>query len=150
LRPGDQITHIDGQLATGSFASSAHPLPERTVQLEVYRPSTQASWKVALKPANFRPESVLGVIRGPDNSWDYFLDRERRIAHVRIGSLERSTAEDLARILFELTEAGMRGLILDLRWSPGGYLDQARAVADLFIAGYLLPRLVLPLPGNLL
>src|SRR5262249_49542217 len=43
-----------------------------------------------------------------------------------------------------------RGLILDLRWSPGGYLDQAREVADLFITGYLLPRFLLPLPGNLL
>jgi carboxyl-terminal processing protease len=41
-------------------------------------------------------------------------------------------------------------LILDLRWSPISYLDQARYVADLFIGGYMLPRLILPTPGNLL
>lgn len=157
IRPGDQITHINGQTVTGSLGSAVPPLNrpaqgagERAVQLEVHRPSTQASWKVTLKPEKFRAETVRGVIRGPDNSWDYFLDHERRIAHVRIGSLEHGTAADLARVLSELTEAGMRGLILDLRWSPGGYLDEARYIADLFIGGYLLPRLVLPMPGNLL
>src|SRR5438552_1224113 len=89
-------------------------------------------------------------MRGPDNSWDYFLDHQRRIAHVRIGFLDYGTSAELARVLSELTAAGMRGLILDLRWSPGGYLHEALQAADLFIAGYVQPHLVLPMPGNLL
>jgi carboxyl-terminal processing protease len=150
LRPGDQITHLDGQAITGSLASPEHLFQEKAVQLEVYRPSTHASWKATLKPENFRPEAVLGVMRGPDNSWDYFLDHRRRIAHVRIGFLDNGTAAELARVLSELTATGMRGLILDLRWSPGGYLHEALQAADLFIAGYVEPHLVLPMPGNLL
>jgi len=157
LRPGDQITRINGQAGTGSVLRSA-PLPKGNsqsimggaIRLGVYRPSTRASRSVTLKPEKFRVETVRGVMRTPDNSWDYFLDHEHRIAHVRIGSLERGTAADLARVLSELTEVGMRGLILDLRWSPIGYLEEARNVADLFVAGYFLPRLVLPAPGNLL
>ena len=147
LRPGDRITHLDGQVVT---AGSAHWLQERPAQLEVFRPSTQTSWRVTLKPESFRPETVLGVMRGPDNSWDYYLDRERRIAHLRIGSLENGTSVVLARVLSELMESGLRGLILDLRWSPGGLLPEAQQIADLFIAGYVQPRLVLPAPGNVL
>jgi carboxyl-terminal processing protease len=147
LRPGDRITHIDGQVVT---AGSAHLLQQRPAQLEVSRPSTHTSWQVTLKPENFRPETVLGVMRGPDNSWDYYLDHKRRIAHVRIGSLENGTSAVFARVLSELKESGLRGLILDLRWSPGGALVEAQQIADLFIAGYVQPHLVLPAPGNLL
>jgi carboxyl-terminal processing protease len=149
LRPGDRITHIDGQVISNSLVSPAELPPNKAVRLRLYRPSTHASWNVALRPEIFRPETVLGVMRGPNNSWDYFLDHDRRIAQVRLGSLEHGTAEELARVLSELTEAGMRGLILDLRWSPGGYLPEARYIADLFIAGYFLPHFVLPAPGNL-
>jgi carboxyl-terminal processing protease len=150
LRPGDQITHVDGVSASSLFAGPARLLEQRAMQLRVYRPSTQTSWTVSLKPETFQPETVRGVIRGPDNSWDYFLDHERRIAHVRLGSLEEGTAAELARVLSELTDSGMRGLILDLRWSPIGRLSEARYIADLFIAGYVLPRFVLPAPGDLL
>jgi C-terminal processing protease CtpA/Prc len=153
LRPGDQITLVNGQtrsVESGSFKPTSQVASERAVQLGVYRPSTRASWNVTLKPEKFRAETVRGVMRLPDNSWDYFLDHERRIAHVRIGSLEHGTAADLARVLSELTDAGMRGLILDLRWSPIGYLPEATYIADLFIGGYILPRLVFPVPGNLL
>jgi carboxyl-terminal processing protease len=146
IRPGDQLTHIGGPVVT---AGSGNLLQERPAQFEVFRPSTHASWRVTLKPESFRPETVLGVMRGPDNSWDYFLDHKRRIAHVRIGSLENGTSAVLARVLSELKESGLRGLILDLRWSPGGVLPEALQVADLFIAGYVQPRLVLPTPGNL-
>jgi carboxyl-terminal processing protease len=150
LRPGDQITHLDGQAVNGPLTSPEHFIQERAVQIQVYRPSTHISWKATLKPENFRQETVLGVMREPDNSWDYFLDHQRRIAHVRIGALKSGTAAELGRVLSELTEAGMRGLILDLRWSPGGILDEARQAADLFIAGYVQPHLLLPMPGNLL
>lgn len=157
LRPGDQITRINGQMVATSPLSFVLLLTQqsqgdaaRAVQLKVYRPSTQAAWKVTLKPEIFRTELVRGVMRGPDNAWDYFLDREQRIAQVRIGAIERGTAAELARVLSDLTEAGMRGLILDLRWSPIGYLDEARTVADLFIGGWVLPHLVFPTPGNLL
>src|SRR5262249_34233887 len=149
LRPGDHITQLNGKALTGSLISADYLFQEKVVQLELYRPSTHASWKAALKAENFRRETVLGVIRCAHNSWGYFLDRERRIAHVRIGFLDYGTAAELARALSELTAAGMRGLILDLRWSPGGYLPEALQAADLFIAGYVQPHVVLPMPGNL-
>jgi carboxyl-terminal processing protease len=135
---------------TGALANPEQLFQQKAVDLTIYRPSTHASWKATLKPENFRAETVLGVMRGPDNTWDYFLDHHRRIAQVRIGFLDNGTAAELARVLSELRAEGMRGLILDLRWSPGGYLHEALQAADLFIAGYVEPHLVLPRPGNLL
>src|SRR4029077_1400192 len=61
------------------------------------------------------------------------LDPQNKIAHVRIASLGNNTPEDLEQALVLLTSEGMRGLILDLRWCPGGYLEKSVDVARLFL-----------------
>jgi carboxyl-terminal processing protease len=61
------------------------------------------------------------------------LDRERKIGYVRIASLEHGVADDVEAAVTALKAAGMRGLILDLRWSPGGFLTEAVLVARLFL-----------------
>jgi carboxyl-terminal processing protease len=84
---------------------------------------------------------VQGVIRGRDNSWDYWVDPRRRIAHVRVVTLARHTAQELERVLKQLDGgAGLGGLILDLRWCPGGYLTSATGTAGLFLEGGLIAR----------
>lgn len=59
------------------------------------------------------------------------------IAVVRVSGFNQDTARSLGDILKEIAraaEAGaMRGVVLDLRANPGGLLDQAVAVADLFL-----------------
>ncbi|MFC1513079.1 S41 family peptidase [Thermodesulfobacteriota bacterium] len=54
--------------------------------------------------------------------------------YARITSFQSKTARDLKKALEELTEdAKLEGLILDLRNNPGGLLDQAVQVSDLFV-----------------
>jgi carboxyl-terminal processing protease len=72
--------------------------------------------------------------RQADNSWDYWLDREHKIAHIRLSSLGTLTADDLRDALVDLKSQGMRGLVLDLRWCPGGMLRTAVDVTGLFLA----------------
>ncbi len=56
------------------------------------------------------------------------------IAYVRISNFQSRTARDLVSGLKELQKkARIRGLILDLRNNPGGLLDQAVKVSDLFL-----------------
>src|SRR5262245_9666576 len=157
LLPGDVITHIQtraikngttsaqagGLLAGAGIGASVgfntdrdvsdqldiHLL--RPVRLTVSRPERKP-WDVVLEFQSGRPESVLGVIRNDNNSWDYLLDRTNKIAHVRIACLNRHTAEDLRDILTR-DEEELHGLILDLRWCPGGFLDEALGVAGLFL-----------------
>ncbi|MDA8165007.1 MAG: S41 family peptidase, partial [Desulfobacteraceae bacterium] len=53
---------------------------------------------------------------------------------VRIASFQTKTSSDLKQALNDLGKKGkLKGLILDLRNNPGGLLDQAVQVADLFI-----------------
>jgi carboxyl-terminal processing protease len=81
----------------------------------------------------FRPETVLGVVRNDGNGWAYLLNEKTRLAHVRLTSLSRGTADELRAVLELLVQQKARGLILDLRWCPGGYLNEAVDVAGLFL-----------------
>ena len=156
LRPGDEITHLDGrpvkdappatQLrlrnrvpgmsavlvpggAGGEMVPEVAPPPVRVT----FRRSGAPPRTVVLEPECFRPETVLGVARRDNNAWEYFADRERRIAHVRISTLGQGTADELRGVLADLSDDGMRGLVLDLRWCPGGFLTEATGVAELFV-----------------
>ena len=50
---------------------------------------------------------------------------EDKIGYVRLAQFGEKTSDDLEAALNKLKEQGMQALILDLRWNPGGLLDQA-------------------------
>ena len=78
--------------------------------------------------------TILGDTRNKDGSWNYFLEGHDRIGYVRISTFSDRTAEDLRRVLRRLAAAGrLRGLVLDLRNDPGGYLDAAIEVCRMLI-----------------
>jgi carboxyl-terminal processing protease len=148
IRPGDYITHINGKPTAG--LSSLAPVVYRPggepvllpadgqqsrLELTLQRPGTKTPRKVTLSYESFRPESVLGIMRQPDNGWDCWADRKNKIAHVRIATLIEGTSGELEQALQDLQSQGMRALILDLRWCPGGSLIESINVASLFIEG---------------
>jgi C-terminal peptidase prc len=108
----------------------ARPEP---IQVTFRRRGTKAEHRVTLSWEHFRPESVFGVSRRDDNSWNYWLDARRKIAHLRVGTLVDATPDELSDILTELRQGGLRGLILDLRWCPGGSLKGSYRSAELFL-----------------
>jgi carboxyl-terminal processing protease len=148
IQPGDRIVQVDGATTEAEVAEAFGPNRRGPVHLTLARRGENSWRRLSLRPEQFHRETVLGVRRQEDNSWDYFLDREHRIAQIRIAALETGTGQELARTLTELQAARVRGLILDLRWCPGGYLDEARDVADLFLGSYNLTFFLLPAPGN--
>jgi carboxyl-terminal processing protease len=65
------------------------------------------------------------------------LDAERRYAYVRVKTFQERTDHALERALHATRTAlrgDLRGLVLDLRNNPGGLLEQAIGVADVFLA----------------
>jgi carboxyl-terminal processing protease len=78
-------------------------------------------------------ETVLSDRRKVDDSWDFMFDRDKHIGYVRISAFSRDTAQDLKKALVELQNDGIKGLILDLRFNPGGLLTSAIEVSDLFV-----------------
>jgi carboxyl-terminal processing protease len=62
-------------------------------------------------------------------------------AYARVRSFQERTARDLRRVLGDLREENgeeFHGFVLDLRDNPGGLLDQAIKVADMWIDGGLI------------
>lgn len=61
---------------------------------------------------------------------------EPAVAYVKISQFQEKTGADLRKQIAELKEERgepLKGLVLDLRNNPGGLLDQAVSVADLFL-----------------
>jgi carboxyl-terminal processing protease len=155
IRPGDTITQLNGQPVKELSAQKvdqllAFVLPDGPPSLGVeeqearfpqpleitYRRAGIAKDHTAkVEQQHFRAETVLGVNRFDDNGWNYFVDAKARIAHLRVTSLAKGTAQELRSILTDLCGQKLRGLILDLRWCPGGYLDESVDCARLFLEG---------------
>jgi carboxyl-terminal processing protease len=158
LQAGDRIMRVDGKdaqtlsteralrLLNGGHAApddgpppppgldgDAPVTPPASVTLTVRSAGDKEERKVSVRRESFRPETVQGVARSEDNSWDFWVDRKKRIAHVRVVTLAQHTPFELEQVLDRLDRDGLRGLILDLRWCPGGYLTAATGVASLFI-----------------
>jgi carboxyl-terminal processing protease len=78
-------------------------------------------------------ETVLGIRRKPNDDWDYLIDPEKKIGYIRLSRFSDYTVRDFRRALVELGGQGINGLILDLRFSPGGLLRTAVSIAEMFI-----------------
>lgn len=90
-------------------------------------------------------KTVLGDLRRPDDQWDYFLRstpelKKQKIGYVRINNFGRQTAKELERVIKSLLSEGMQGLIIDLRFNPGGLLSAAIDISDLFVEKGLIVR----------
>jgi carboxyl-terminal processing protease len=79
-------------------------------------------------------DSVLGQSHQGDDSWNFMLDPDQHIGYIRITAFSRDTAADLQKALESLQKQKMRGLILDLRFNPGGLLTSAIDVCNMFIS----------------
>lgn len=55
------------------------------------------------------------------------------VGYAKIRSFSETTGEEMTRALSQMRQQGMRSLVLDMRGNPGGLLEQAIVVADLFL-----------------
>ena len=80
--------------------------------------------------------SVKGVRRdtADPTHWNFMLDQQNKIGYIRITGFQEETAAELKAALATLTQhEGMRGIILDLRFNPGGLLKAAVDISDMFL-----------------
>jgi len=78
--------------------------------------------------------TVKGVRRlGEDGHWDYMLDPARRIGYIRLMQFTDKSIDDVRLAVEQLKGEGVRGLILDLRFNPGGLLTGAVDLSDMFL-----------------
>ena len=136
---GDQILKIDGQ-AIDSFRNSQvieliQGDPGTSVTLTVLHPDESKPVEITVVRAVIEVETVLGDHRKPDDpkEWEYVIDPEKKIAYIRLIEFDEPTAPKLKTVLERLEADGIRGIVLDLRGNPGGFLTSAVDVADFFL-----------------
>ena len=66
--------------------------------------------------------------------WNFVLDPDAGIGYVRIDQFMPETPDELDKALSALQKQGkLNGLVIDLRYDPGGRLDAAVKIADRFV-----------------
>lgn len=136
LTAGDIILEVDGESIAGVSTQEAVDRitgPQGTpVKLKVRKPDG-AEKVVTIKRDRIRIETIKGVHRDDQGHWDYMLDPPGGVGYIRMTQFSGPTHEALADALEELQDSGMKGLVLDLRYNPGGLLDSAVRIADMFL-----------------
>jgi carboxyl-terminal processing protease len=138
LQSGDYIVEIEGKSTDGlTLDEAVRKLKGEagsSVTMSVIHPGGAKKEIVSVKREVIRIDTVLGDLRKDSDAWDFMLDKARQIGYVRITAFSRETAHDLKKALDELKSQGLKGLIIDLRFNPGGLLTSAIDVSDLFVA----------------
>jgi carboxyl-terminal processing protease len=138
LESGDVILEIDGKSAEGiSMDDAVKQLKGEAgtkVALTIRHPGSANKETVTITRELVRVETVLSDRRKSDDTWDFMLDHDKHIGYIRVSAFSRDTAQDLKKALVELQKEGLKGLILDLRFNPGGLLTSAIEVSDMFVA----------------
>ncbi len=126
LRAGDVISRIEGESIddwTQDEVVNHLRGPRGTfVQITVERPGIR-------DPLQFKVErDEIPIITVP-----YAFEIRPGVGYIKVDRFSESTAEELREKLDELKVTRLSGLVLDLRDNPGGLLNQAIDIADLFV-----------------
>lgn len=133
---GDVILKVNGEAIAGQrledVVKRITGQTDSTVTLTL-RHTTGEIVDLTMKRQEIMVPTVKGYARNSENAWDYFVNDQPKVAYLRITQFTSDTADKLRSAINEALTQGMEGLILDLRFNPGGRLDQAVRIIDDFI-----------------
>lgn len=128
ILPGDKIIQIDNKNLKGLSMNECVELMRgkegSQIQLSVLREGEKKPLVFKLKRALIKIDSVKSHLIN------------QQYAYVRVSQFQQNSANDVKQQLNALHQAadkGLQGIVLDLRNNPGGLLDGAVALVNLFI-----------------
>jgi carboxyl-terminal processing protease len=140
---GDQICTIDGRetrgLSINDCVNKMRGKPGTAVNLGILREGSTAQLEFRLVRATIKTKSLKGKLLEPG------------YGYIAIAEFQEHTGEDFTKALKTLAADNggpLSGLILDLRYNPGGLVDQAFLVADRFIGEGLSDGLIVTTKGR--
>ncbi len=133
IKAGDLIIRLDEKSVRGMSLNDAVDLmrgkPGSDIVLSIVREGEEKPFDITITRAIITAQSVRSEILEPG------------FGYARVSSFQTHTAEDLRKAIEKLkkdNENSLRGLILDLRNNPGGILNAAVGVSDLFLDSGLI------------
>ncbi len=127
LKPGDKIIKIDGKSTKNMALNESVKLMRGAlgskVVLTILHENSKEFKDITIKREIIRVQSVKAELLEQSYAW------------IRIASFQSDTIIELKKTMQSLQKksGGLKGIILDLRNNPGGLLEQAVQVSDLFL-----------------
>ncbi|MHC4553728.1 MAG: S41 family peptidase [Planctomycetota bacterium] len=103
------------------------------VSLTIRRPSTGETIEMEIRRDKIVVQPLRGWTRDASGDWNDLIDIENRIGYIRLTAFTENSGPDLDESLRRLEKNGLKGLILDLRFNSGGFLQASADVVDLFV-----------------
>ena len=126
IKPGDKIIEIDKKstrdLSLTDAVKQLRGKPGTSVNISVVREAEDEILYFDLVREIIKIQVVTSQ----------FFEKEK-IGYVKLKQFNQTAADDLAKAINEFKKKSMKGLILDLRWNPGGLLDSAHRISNFFI-----------------
>ena len=127
LKPGDYITNIDGEAVMGMTLNDAVDKMRGKIGSKVkltIRRINEKPLEVTLKREEIKIQSVKNSIKADD------------VVYIRISSFSEDVDTMTAKAIKDAKKKlgdKLKGVVIDVRNNPGGLLDQAVNVSDLFL-----------------
>jgi len=127
IKAGDFITHIDGRLFYGGTLDEAveqmRGQPGTNVRLTIVRPGRDRPFDVTITRAIIDIPAARSEVRN-------------NVGIITVTTFNRNTTEAVAAEIQKVQRTAgdtLQGFVIDLRSNPGGLLDQAIGLSDLFL-----------------
>lgn len=125
---GDRILKVDGiptkDIAIRETVKLLRGKPGTTTTLTVLHEGESMPVDITIQRAKIHVNSIRDV---------KMVDETEKIGYLALINFQENTVDDLDKTVKELLKQGMEGLILDLRFNPGGLLSAAVGVSDRFL-----------------
>lgn len=126
LQGGDQIVRIEGKPTKGWSTLDAVKLlrgPKGTeVSITIQRGGLDQPFDITITRDIIKVKSV-----------PYYFMVEPSTGYIRLSTFSETSGEEIREAVEDLKSQGMEALILDLRYNPGGLLNQAVEVSEVFM-----------------
>ncbi len=126
IQVGDRIIAVDTQSTRGwkqdQVSAKLKGQPGTKVTAKFQRPGSTDPYSVTFTRRMIRIPAV-----------PYAIMLENKTAYIPVQGFNETSAEEVAVALQRLSAEGAKGVVLDLRGNPGGYLDQAGTMTNLFL-----------------
>ncbi|MEX0937635.1 MAG: S41 family peptidase [Pirellulales bacterium] len=137
IRSGDVILAIDGEATDGmtmrQILRKMRGQQGEAIELSIRHEDSDSPESIELVRNIINIPSLLGDLRRDDGLWDFHVAQAPEVGYIRIASFGEKTVGELEEALAQVRAQGARGLILDLRDNPGGLLDAAVDICDMFL-----------------
>jgi len=126
IRPGDVIMKVDDKSTDGLTTTDVADMlkgPKGTVV------------KITVSREGYDQQLVFTVTRDeiPRHSVDIAFMLKPGVGYIRLSGFNETTDNEIREALKQLNAPSLDGLILDMRGNPGGLLNEAVAVGDMFL-----------------